>query len=42
MDNLSAISIIEEVCGYKLSQEQKNCMEEKLLKLSKSISPKIK
>lgn len=26
MDDISAISIIEEACGYKLSQEQKNCI----------------
>ena len=26
MDDLSAISIIEEACGYKLSKEQKTCI----------------
>ena len=26
MDDLSAISIIEDACGYKLSQEQRICV----------------
>lgn len=28
MDDLSAISIIEDACGYKLSQEQRICVKE--------------